>query len=261
MFKKKPKVKNFLIGLCVTPEKNNLKVCNGDKGELEYIPANFFNKSSSVQILFFKATVFKGTYKVISNNVVNYTGIFPDSCNPTFQYELKDNRLFKTGLYNSKGCSKKQRQAFKRNSKKPMELFYKRASISNTYYKNKIEKYEAALKRVKKKKVRNKTVKKNIRIQSMYSCGSSKNIDTAYRLASSIWPYIGDSNFVTYWNSYRNAYSSVATCYQDKPKIKKLSNEKKVYTTKKGINIYVSKFIHNNGIGSGSAIYVFRQAK
>ena len=72
-------------------------MCVKEKGKKEeFMPSNYFNKSSSIQILFLKALEYKAVYKVISENKVHHTIIFPDNCNSTFQYELKNKRLFKT---------------------------------------------------------------------------------------------------------------------------------------------------------------------
>ena len=173
----KQSVKNFLIGLCVTPSKENFDVCEGKKGKEEFMPSYYFNKSSSIQILFFKALEYKAVYKVISENKVHHTIIFPDNCNSTFQYELKNKRLFKTGLYKSKQCPKKSVQAFKKRANKPEELFYKRISISKSFYKDKTEKYEEALKRSKREKIKKSKFKTGIEYTN-YHDGSCKNSKT-----------------------------------------------------------------------------------
>ena len=107
----------------------------------------------------------------------------------------------------------------------------------------------------KKKIIKKKKVKKNIQLQAMYSCGSSRNFDFAYQAASSIWPYIGDNNFHVYWRGVTKSYSSVANCFIEKPKIRNLTNQKRVHTTNAGISIYISESRTNN------AIYVYRQVK
>ena len=111
------------------------------------------------------------------------------------------------------------------------------------------------------KKTPIKKIRKTVSLQSMYSCTSDRGYDSAYQLASAIWPYIGDSNFPMLYRKINESYASVARCYIDKLKVYKLKNEKKIYTTQKGVNIYIGKFITNNGIGPGSAVYVLRQTK
>ena len=187
--KNKQSVKNFLIGLCVTPSKENFDVCEGKKGKEEFMPSNYFNKSSSINILFFKALEYKAVYKVISENKVHHTIIFPDNCNSTFQYELKNKRLFKTGLYMSKQCPKKSVQAFKKRANKPEELFYKRISISKSFYKDKTEKYEEALKRSKREKIKKSKFKTGINYTN-YSDGSCKNSKTTVCISKTDYKYL-----------------------------------------------------------------------
>ena len=107
----------------------------------------------------------------------------------------------------------------------------------------------------KAKKERNKPVKENKMVKSIYACNSKLGMDMAYQIASSMWVYADDNNFVDMFNRINKSYNGNAKCFLENGKATRLDKEIKGYTTQKGTNIYYERNY------SFKAIYVSKQVK
>ena len=107
----------------------------------------------------------------------------------------------------------------------------------------------------KAKKERNKPVKENKMVKSIYACNSKLGMDMAYQIASSMWVYADDNNFVDMFNRINKSYNGNAKCFLENGKATRLDKEIKGYTTQKGTNIYYERNT------SFKAIYVSKQVK
>jgi len=80
-------------------------------------------------------------------------------------------------------------------------------------------------------------------------------MDMAYQIASSMWVYADDNNFVDMFNRINKSYNGNAKCFLEKGRVTKLDKEIKGYTTQKGTNIYYNRDT------TLEAIYVSKQVK
>ena len=107
----------------------------------------------------------------------------------------------------------------------------------------------------KAKKERKKPVKENKMVKYIYTCNSKLGMDMAYQIASSMWVYADDNNFVDMFNRINKSYNGNAKCFLENGKATRLDKEIKGYTTQKGTNIYYER---NTNF---KVIYVSKQIK